>query len=104
VFPIGRPRALLWKGTLAWLSGKRRRAHTAWQESVAAAESLQMPYDQGLAHFEIGRHLADGDGARLSHLDRARDLFDALGVRRHLDAYQWRAGEVQHPGRGATRQ
>jgi hypothetical protein len=63
-----------------------------------------MPYDQGLAHFEIGRHLADGDGARLSHLDRARDLFDALGVRRHLDAYQWRAGEVQHPGRGATRQ
>jgi hypothetical protein len=86
VFPIGRPRALLWKGTLAWLSGKRRRAHTAWQESVAAAESLQMPYDQGLAHFEIGRHLADGDGARLSHLEQARDLFGALGVDRHPDS------------------
>jgi hypothetical protein len=45
-----------------------------------------MPYDQGLAHFEIGRHLADGDGARLFHLDRARDLFGALGVDRHLDS------------------
>jgi hypothetical protein len=37
-----------------------------------------MPYDEALAHFEIGRH-AGGDERR-DHLDRAADIFKRLGA------------------------
>ncbi len=74
VFPIGRPRALLWDGLYAWLAGKPARAQKAWQESLAAARDLEMAY------YEIGRHAGVGDPARDEHLARARDIFDRLGA------------------------
>ena len=45
-----------------------------------------MPYEQGLAHFEIARHLASSDAARVSHLAAARDLFGRLHAARALAA------------------
>ena len=78
VFPIGRPRALLWGGLYEWLTGNTARAHKAWQESLVAARSLEMPYDEGLAHYEIGRHAEIGDPARDEHLTRACEDFERL--------------------------
>ncbi len=80
VFPIGRPRALLWDGLYAWLAGKPARAQEAWQESLAAARDLEMAYDEALAHYEIGRHAAAGDPARAEHLARAGEIFERLGA------------------------
>ncbi len=37
-----------------------------------------MPYEQGLAHYEIGRHLAVDDPARQAHLARAAEIFGQL--------------------------
>jgi hypothetical protein len=37
-----------------------------------------MLYDQGLAHYEIGRHLPEGDGVREDHLQRAVQIFSQL--------------------------
>jgi hypothetical protein len=37
-----------------------------------------MPFDEALAHYEIGRH-AKGD-ERQAHLDRALEGFEALGA------------------------
>ena len=34
-----------------------------------------MEYEQGLAHYEIGRHLDLGDGNRAAHLEQAREIF-----------------------------
>jgi hypothetical protein len=39
-----------------------------------------MPYEQALAHFEIGRCLDPGDPSRQEHLTRAAELFRALGA------------------------
>ena len=80
VFPIARPRALLRQGAADWLAGKPSQAHTSWKKALAAAEKLEMPYDRGLAHYAIGRHLAAGDPAREAHLNRARDIFAELGA------------------------
>lgn len=85
VFPIGQPRACLWQGQFEWLSGRPRAAQQWWQKGLAAAERLAMPFDVGLAHYEIGRHLP------LSHADRERNLlaageiFDQLEVKHHYD-------------------
>jgi hypothetical protein len=78
IFPIGQPRYRLYQGLYEWLSGKPRQAHSAWQKSLAHAEQLAMPYEQGLAQYEIGRHLPLDDPARQDHLSQARDIFTKL--------------------------
>ena len=74
VFPVARPRAWLWQGLYDCLDGKLRRARKAWHKSLAEAVRLGMPYEQGLTHYEIGRHLATGDPARQEHLGRAMEI------------------------------
>jgi len=78
VFPIGRPYAWLCQGRYEWLAGRAARAQKAWQKSLLAAVRLGMPYEQGLAHYEIGRHAA-GPG-RYSHLVRACEILGRLGA------------------------
>jgi tetratricopeptide (TPR) repeat protein len=79
-FPIGRPRAWLYRGWYDWLSGRARRAQKAWRRSLAEAERLAMPYEEGLAHYEIGRHLPGGSPERREHLGRAAEVLARLGA------------------------
>ncbi len=80
VFPIGRPRARLYQGRMRWLSGRARPAQRCWHKSLTLATKLDMPYEQGLAHYEIGRHLLEGDPDRQTHLARAGEIFERLGA------------------------
>jgi len=79
-FPIGRPRSLLNSGRLAWMGGKRRQAGKAWHRALAEAGAMQMPYEQALAHLEIGRHLPPEDRDRSIHLRQASGIFRRLGA------------------------
>ena len=90
VFPIGRTRAWLWKGLYFWLAGKGSKAMGAWQKGLAAARKLEMPYDEGLLHYEIGRHLDAPDPARKEHLARACEIFERLGASYDLERAQAR--------------
>jgi class 3 adenylate cyclase/tetratricopeptide (TPR) repeat protein len=78
IFPIGAPQAWLRQGQYDWLAEQPGLARAAWARSLAAARPLAMPYEQGLAHYEIGRHAAGLD--RLQHLMQAADLFTSLGA------------------------
>jgi tetratricopeptide (TPR) repeat protein len=78
IFPVGTPRSFLVQGWLYWLSGRTNRAHQAWEKSLTAAVKLGMPYEQGLANYEIGRHSAGEVGE--SHRNRARTIFESLGA------------------------
>ncbi len=80
VFPIGRPHAWLAQGRYDWMDGKPRRAFAAWEKSLQYAGRLAMPYEQGRAHAEIGRHLAADDPERQVHLERASAIFTQLGA------------------------
>jgi class 3 adenylate cyclase/tetratricopeptide (TPR) repeat protein len=84
VFPIGQPRARLSRGLADWLAGRPARALKAWRMGLEAAGRLGMPYEQALAHYELGRHLGAKDPARQIHLDRACKLFTALGAAHDL--------------------
>jgi class 3 adenylate cyclase/tetratricopeptide (TPR) repeat protein len=88
VFPIGQPRAYLWQGVIAWISGHPGRAQKLWAQSLATAEQLAMPYDQGLIHYEIGRRLPAGDPARSEHLSQAAEIFERLGATYDLEQAQ----------------
>jgi len=78
--PIARPRAWLCEGLAAQLAGHHRRALAAWDKSLAAAERLAMPCEQGRAHHQIGRHLPAAHPSRLAHLTRAGEIFAQTGA------------------------
>ncbi len=78
VFPIGRPSAWICQGVYDWLAGEKAQALGNWRRGLQAAERLAMPYEQGLAHFEIGRHTTGDERQR--HLARARALFTQIGA------------------------
>ena len=78
VFPIGRPRALLHQGLVAWTDGRAGRARRDWRAALAAAERLGMRYEQALALDILGRH--GEPGQRPAARERARALFERLGV------------------------
>lgn len=80
IFPIGKPGAFLYQGLYDWLSGKPKKAHKAWQKSLGHARALEMPFDEGLAHYEIARHLPPDDAARQAHLEQATTIFTELGT------------------------
>ncbi len=85
IFIYGQATAQLYRGGYAWLDGRPRDAHAAWRESLAQAKAVGLPYEEGLAHYEIGRHLqADQPGldgwGRQEHLQRAAEIFATLGV------------------------
>jgi class 3 adenylate cyclase len=78
IFPVNRPRYWLWQGAYEWLSGKKTKARAAWRKSLAAAGQLDMVYEQGLATYQIGRHLAAADPERQEYLARAIGIFDEM--------------------------
>jgi hypothetical protein len=57
--------------------GKRHAAVRAWRKCIDAAARLKMPYEEALAHAEIGRCLPAADAARSIHLAQANDLLAA---------------------------
>jgi hypothetical protein len=81
VFPIGQPYLAFFEGRAAWLLGRPRDAHRAWRAALTGARRLALPYEQGVIHYELARHLRAGDPARAAHLARAATLFRRLGAR-----------------------
>ena len=101
VFPVGRPRWAILEGRRSWLAGRRGRALRLWRSALATATKLEMPYEQGLAHYEIGRHLDANDPDRAVHLESAREVFGGIQAARALAALDLAARDpVTAEGRG----
>jgi hypothetical protein len=47
---------------------------------LATATELDMPHEEGLAHYQIGRHLDSGDPDRAVHLQAARETFSRINA------------------------
>jgi len=83
IFQVAKPQAWLNQGLYDWLAGNPKRAHRAWQKSLDYAKNLDLVYQQGLVHYEIGRHLSVGEGTDdgwggKEHLLRASEIFTNL--------------------------
>lgn len=80
-FSFGKPRALLWQGLYDWLIGNPEKAYRTWNHALEAAQKLNLPYEEGLAHYQLSRHLAKNEPAYREHLTKTREIFHALEVR-----------------------
>jgi hypothetical protein len=81
-FKMGLPRAYLYTGLFYWLDGKEGKARKYWQKSLHLAERLGMPYEEGLACYEIGRHSRELD--QIDWLNRAARIFESLKAEYYL--------------------
>ena len=68
------------RGMMQWQIGKTAQAHRSFERSLGAALRFKMPYDEGLARYEIGRHLPALNPARRTHLQSAIDIFSRLNA------------------------
>ena len=94
IMPVSRPRSRLIDGQANWLMGRRSRAMRAWFEGLSFAVHMEMPYEIGLSHLEIGRHLVDTDPSREGHLLRAKDMFLMTGAGHGLHLVEDVATEI----------
>ncbi|HEY9856748.1 MAG TPA: adenylate/guanylate cyclase domain-containing protein [Stenomitos sp.] len=85
VFQLAQPRSMIWRASCEWLSGHRGRSILRWRSALVQAERLGLPFDQGLAHLELGRHLRPGHAKREGHLRRAAELLNQLGARHYAE-------------------
>lgn len=77
-FVFGEPFALLFDGLEAWLSGRHAAAVRTWRRCAVRAAELEMPYEEGRAWLELGRHLSPQEPQRRELLLRAKALFSRL--------------------------
>ncbi|MCP5098783.1 MAG: AAA family ATPase [Chloroflexi bacterium] len=82
--PIGRPRRWLYTGWTHWLAGSPRRAQRAWRKALKLAQNMSMTYEEGLVHYEIGRHLKTTHPKRATHLRAAKSIFERLNAAHNL--------------------
>ncbi len=79
VFPIMGPKANILLGMREWLLQRPTYATDYWQKALALAEHFGMPYEQALAHYEIGRHTAD-PAHKTEHMEKTTQLLDEMGI------------------------
>jgi eukaryotic-like serine/threonine-protein kinase len=72
--------ATLYDGRYQWLKGNSSKAMQLWDKSLETARKMHMPYDEGLARYEIGRHMDAKDPQRNVHLADALKIFERLGA------------------------
>jgi len=78
VFPVAKPRALLLQGRTFLLAGRPKQAEKILRDALDTAKHFQMPYEQGLIHYELARSVPNA--ASQEHLLRASDIFEHLGI------------------------
>jgi serine/threonine protein kinase len=78
IFPIGQPFSLLFEGMGEKLAGTSARAREALDKAVDVSRKLEMPYEEGRALFELGRHADWQSSARRKSLERAAEIFGSL--------------------------
>ncbi len=80
LFPIGRGRANLHQGRYEYLMGKPDKAKGLWEKGLVSAQTMKMPYEEALLHYEIGWRGSMDSPEREKHLKQAQEILSRLGA------------------------
>ena len=78
--PVCYPVALLLRGRMAFLDGRRAWARRNFRRAVGRTEKLNMRYFTGVAWRQIGKYSAQDNPARRVAFTRAEQAFGAVGA------------------------
>jgi hypothetical protein len=101
VFPIAKPASLCAIGLDAQYKGRHRAAELAYEQALAHAESLNMPYWRALAHFRLATGRTSEASHREPHLRRAVSLLSELGENYYLALAANPHDELDNDAQGA---
>jgi len=73
--PLHSPKAIRLQGTYEWLNGQPATAQKWWTRSLATAERMDLKFDAGKIHLEMGRQLGER-----THLEKAEAIFEEIGA------------------------
>lgn len=77
-FPSTKPRVLILQGLFWHLNGQPIKATDHWTRSIKISSRLGIPYDEGMAHYQLARHSESKSPAGKEHLKRAIEIFHEL--------------------------
>jgi hypothetical protein len=83
-YNICKPVILRYQASLTDLEGQTARAMKLWQQSRVAAEELHMPYEIGMAFYEMAQRLPAAEQVQL--LTQAVESFGRIGAQPALEA------------------
>jgi class 3 adenylate cyclase/tetratricopeptide (TPR) repeat protein len=86
VFPIGQAYFEYFRGWSEWLNAKPVAAVNSWSKALGVAQKYRLRYEEGILHARLAQLLEDRPVERAEHLARARQLFEAMGAARELEA------------------
>jgi len=79
IYPVAKPRAALLRGQYLMLSDRHTLAHSCFRRSLNIARSLQMPYEEGLALYELGKAAKSYHDAQ-RYIQHALKNFELVGA------------------------
>ena len=80
IVPIARPRAWMYQGRANWLDNQKRRAVRALELAIMETRQLNMPYDEGIAYYHLGKLGAKEDPDAPKHLLMAINRLESVGA------------------------
>jgi len=81
VYALAHPRMLLFKGQMKFLTGEKGTGINLVRKSQAAAQKMNMPYDEALAKHFLATHADTHESPKL--LVEAQEFFSRLGINQH---------------------
>jgi tetratricopeptide (TPR) repeat protein len=78
IFPFALPTYWRLRGWAEWINGRSSAAFQSWHEALAEGKRLDVPYEIGMAHKEIGCHLPLDDPQRDYHFNQAVTILTTL--------------------------
>jgi class 3 adenylate cyclase/tetratricopeptide (TPR) repeat protein len=94
VYPPGMPEAMMHRGRYEWLKGKRTAAEKWWRRSLSLAEEMNVRFELGRTHLEMGRQLED-----VAHLEAAVSIFTEIDSQWELAKAREKLAEIKSAGR-----
>ena len=88
IFPIAKSSSLALKGWFYHLEDKPEKMQRTMENAIEVAKANGMPFEQGYAHYHLGRFLPANHPDRMIHLEKAADIFENVGANWHFEQTQ----------------
>ena len=86
IYPISKCGFLYWKGSFHFLMRDKKGAFREWNKGLKLAENLDMPFEQALCLYAIGKNDKSNYETSENYLDQAMKIFKKLGANHQLEA------------------
>lgn len=86
IYPIGKCSLLYWKGNMYWSKNNKKRAFKNWRNCLQLAEKVDMPFEQALSLYALGKFDTANHEMSVNYLDQAIKIFKKSNALHQLEA------------------